>query len=464
MSYEPNRESVSRHPVPTWYQDAKFGIFIHWGLYSVPAWAPIAGDPMQIISQHGWLYFFRNNPYAEWYQNSLRIEHSPTRLYHTIRHGVNFDYSDFAPLFQEACRHWDPNEWADLFASVGARYVVFTAKHHDGFLLWPSSYPNPHRPDYRSERDLVGELARAVSTRGLRLGLYYSSGLDWTFNDRTILDISDIPQAIPDDEVYRTYVKRHWMELIDRYEPAILWSDIAYPPSGNVNELFAYYYNRIPDGVVNDRFNQSFEFTAAGLVKDNHYDFQTFEYLTPTDIIEHKWEMTRGFGYSFGYNRNEGPEHYLSTEQLVHLLVDVVSKNGNLLLNVGPMADGTIPPKQRERLLELGRWLQRYGEAIFATRPWVRFGSVTEDGVEVRFTTKESSLYVILLGSPHGCQVRLRGFLAAPNTSIVLLPSAQPLTFSQEADSVVIQIPSSQEHEPAYVLKVTPMLESLRTQ
>ncbi|MEZ4675825.1 MAG: alpha-L-fucosidase [Caldilineaceae bacterium] len=249
---------------------------------------------------------------------------------------------------------WQPDEWATLFKQVNARYVVLTTKHHDGFLMWPSETPNPHLPDYHASRDLVGELGDAVRAAGLRMAYYYSGGIDWTFNPQVVQHITDLQKAVPQMQTYVDYANAHWRELTDRYDTNILWNDIAYPKGADLNALFAEYYNKMPDGLVNNRFTQEFRMDEVGIVSDAHFDFETPEYTSFREIREKKWESCRGIGASFGYNRIEGPEQYQSVESLVRSLVDIVSKNGNLLLNIGPMADGTIPEMQRERLLGLG--------------------------------------------------------------------------------------------------------------
>lgn len=456
MQYEPKLESIRQHRVPDWYHDAKLGIFIHWGLYSVPAWAPLTGELGEVVANEGWAVWFANNPYAEWYMNSIRIKDSPSHRHHVETYGADSPYSGFAPMFNEAAQQWDPDAWAGLFREVGARYVVLTTKHHDGFLLWPSRQPNPHVAGYLCGRDLVGELTNAVRARGMRMGLYYSGGLDWTFNDTVIQDISDIPTAIPQGADYVAYANNHWRELIERYEPSILWNDIAYPSSADLRELFAYYYNRMPDGLVNDRFTQRFDFADQSIGGSSHFDFRTPEYASYSEITETKWESTRGIGYSFGYNRNEGPENYLSVRELVHSLVDIVSKNGNLLLNVGPMADGTIPPMQVERLAGLGRWLQVNGEAIFDTRPWIRAEGSTDEGIALRFTQKENSLYATLLGTPRTNRVRIEGLQVEENTTVYLLGCRRPLTWTQEDDNLAAFLSGDWPESPAQALRITP--------
>lgn len=464
----------------TWFHDAKLGIFIHWGLYSVPGWAPPSGEFKKVIAREGWQGWFARNPYAEWYLNSIRIEGSPSHRHHVETYGEDFSYDDFVPLFNRAVEGWDPQEWAELFRKAGARYVVLTTKHHDGFLLWPSENPTPHRERYCTHRDLVGELTRAVRAQGMRMGLYYSGGLDWTFEERPIRDIVDLFTTIPHGPDYVEYANRHWRELINRYQPAILWNDIGYPAAANLNELFADYYHQVPDGVVNDRFTQvRLERVAGWLEKravrslissllrwmtshlavlpaSGHCDFRTPEYAAFRRITKQKWEATRGLGYSFGYNRNEGPEHLLSVEELVHMLVDIVSKNGNLLLNVGPMADGTIPDLQRERLLGLGRWLEANGEAIFGSRPWVRAEGRTREGIAVRFTRQGDRLYAILLGRPQGRQVTVASLPANEKSTVHLLGQEGPLAWQQEGRDLVITLPAELPESPAYVFRMEP--------
>jgi alpha-L-fucosidase len=457
MKYEPTLESVQQHPVPAWFRDAKLGIFVHWGLYSVPAWAPLTGELGKVTATEGWAKWFANNPYAEWYMNSIRIEGSASHRYHVATYGSDFEYQDFIPTFDQATQKWDPGAWADLFHQVGARYVVLTTKHHDGFLLWLSEQPNPFRENYHARRDLVGELTAAVRDRGMKMGLYYSGGLDWTFNETVIQDIADLPAAVPQGADYVAYANGHWKELIARYKPSVMWNDIAYPAAADLNALFAHYYNTVPEGVVNDRFTQHFEFREGQVGGSQHSDFRTPEYAKFDEITQFKWEATRGIGFSFGYNRNEGPESYLSVEELIHSFVDIVSKNGNLLLNVGPMADGTIPELQRERLAGLGQWLAANGEAIYGTRPWVKAEGRTGEGLTVRYTQHGDDLYAIVLGEPKRGRVQVQGLLAKDGTAVYLLGHSAALDWRQEDGGLAVDLPGSAPASPAYVLKISPV-------
>jgi len=177
--YEPTLESLDKHQLPQWYADAKLGIFIHWGLYSVPGWAPLVHPEHDFASQD----YIKYNPYAEWYLNTMRLDGSPTQAYHREHYGADYDYYNFAPTFDREIQKWNSDAMAKIFYDVGAKYVVLTTKHHDGFTLWPSSTANPKLPSDRQHatRDLVGELTASVNKQGLRMGLYYSGGYDWTF-------------------------------------------------------------------------------------------------------------------------------------------------------------------------------------------------------------------------------------------------------------------------------------------
>lgn len=438
--YEPNLESLNRHPLPKWYADAKLGIFIHWGLYSVPGWAPLT-HPNHDFSATDYML---NNPYAEWYLNSLRLQGSPTQAYHREHYGADYDYYNFAATFDKDIQKWDPNTWAKVFRDAGARYVVLTTKHHDGFTLWPSSTPNPKLPADRQHatRDLVGDLAAAVRQAGLRMGLYYSGGYDWTFDPGPIRVAADHQSVKPQSEAYGKYVDAQMRELIERYRPAVLWNDIDYPKSGHPLQIMAEYYNTVPDGVIDDRFG----------VK--HSDFKSPEYQTLDKISPIKWEECRGLGRSFGYNRAEGEAETIAPDELIYLLVDIVSKNGNLLLDVGPEADGTIPPVQMSRLVALGTWLKQNGDAIYGTHPWKRADGETSDGLRVRFTQKDSALYATVLGQPKANTITIKSLAPTAGSAIRLLGDAKPLAWSQQGDDVKITLPTKLPGSYAYVLQM----------
>jgi alpha-L-fucosidase len=444
--YEPTWESIRTHTVPDWFADAKLGIFIHWGLYSVPAWAPPTGE-LGKVDFNKWFY---QNPYAEWYLNSLRLKKSATYKHHVETYGANFDYYDFARDFNRDTQKWQPSEWARLFREAGARYAVLTTKHHDGFRLWPSRVPNPKRPgvELSAKRDLVGELTEAVRSQGLKMGLYYSGGLDWTFEPKPIANLADLKSTAPQTEEYARYADAHWRELIDLYQPSVLWNDITYPKAGKLTEIFSDYYNRVPDGLIDNRFGVEFA------------DFTTPEYANYDKITEKKWESCRGLGFSFGYNRVEGPEHVIAPDKLIALLVDIVSKNGNLLLNIGPRPDGSISELQTDRLRELGRWLGANGEGIYGTRPWVRPSAKTPEGSGIRFTAKGDSLYAFALNRPRGATITLPSLRAAQGSSVVLLGSGTDLQWSQKSGDLIIRT-GTLPAEYVWGFKITPPPQSI---
>lgn len=257
MQYQPTFNSIKNHPLPGWFDDAKLGIFVHWGLYSVPAFAPVKKKGMNdketgITADKKW----RHLPYAEWYQNSLRIHGSPVQEYHRKKYGLNFLYEQFAGVFNEEIKKWDPAAMADLFARAGARYVVLTRKHHDGFLLWDSRTSNPRKRNWQASRDVARKLTQAVSVRGMKMGMYHSSLLDWTFTKTPITSYEEMIASSDTSHAYVDYVEKHWLELIERYDPWILESDIGYPPGYHLPKLWAHYYNCKHDGVINNRWMQ----------------------------------------------------------------------------------------------------------------------------------------------------------------------------------------------------------------
>ncbi|TDD94952.1 alpha-L-fucosidase [Jiangella asiatica] len=348
---------MHHRPVPDWYLDAKFGIFVHWGPYSVPAWAVPTGELGAVDPG----LFMRSSPYAEWYANTVRIDGSPAAEHHRAVYG-DLPY----PRFLDAWRaeRFEAADWARLFRAAGARYAVLTTKHHDGACLWDA----PGTPEYNTarrgpRRDLVAEVAGAVRAEGLLFGAYYSGGLDWHVRDLPPLTHPDQLGAVgrPRDAGYARYAQAHVENLIARYRPDVLWNDIDWPDAGKdeLPALFDRYYREVPEGVVNDRWGVE------------HCDFRTSEYQSgrANETTDRPWEHCRGIGLSFGYNAQEEARHGLTGVTAVRLLLDVVGRGGNLLLNVGPRADGTIPDLQRTTLEQLGRWLTANGEAVFGTRP-----------------------------------------------------------------------------------------------
>jgi len=467
MTYHPDLASVNSHPLPDWFDAAKFGIFIHWGLYSIPAFAPRGQDYAERLLKGD--LAFGESPYAEWYQNSLRIEGSPVQQYHAKTYGADFRYEKFAPLFNEQIHNWDPGAWAGQFARAGAGYVVLVTKHHDGFLMWNSRHSNPRTPNWQASRDIAGELSRAVNAQGMKMGFYYSSLLDWSFTPAPITSLAELFAGSDTSQEYLAYIENHWLELIERYDPWILWSDIGCPPGIDLPRLFAHYYNRKPEGVVNDRwmqlpkflFNRPGRFILTKMLagmdpsrqpKPAHCDFVTPEYATLDHIEAKKWETCRGIGNSFGYNQFESAGDYQKAEDLIRLLADVVSKNGNLLLNVGPLPDGSIPPLQAQALDGMGSWLKVNGEAIYSTHPWVRFTDPTENGAEVRYTSRDRTLYIIIMQRPADGILALPPEAAGGDTT--LLATGDKLQVDISGDVPTLKLPHGETASPVPVIKV----------
>ncbi len=440
--YEPTLESLNQHPLPQWYAGAKLGIFIHWGLYSVPGWAPLSHPEHDFSSAD----YIKYNPYAEWYLNVMRIPGSPTEAYHREHYGANFGYYDFAPIFNRESKKWNPDAMAAVYKMAGARYVVLTSKHHEGFTLWPSTTPNPSpslRPDQlHAARDIVGELTAAVRKQGMKMGLYYSGGYDWTFNDGPIETAMDYDAVKPETQAYGDYAFAQIHELIGKYKPDLLWNDIDWPKTGRPLQVEADYYNAVPDGVIDDRFG----------IK--HSDFTSPEYAKLDKISEKKWEECRGLGRSFGYNRAEGEKETIAPADLIALLVDIVSKNGNLLLDVGPEADGTIAPVQMERLKALGAWLKQNGEAIYGTTPWTHAEGKSAEGDDLRFTRKGDDLYVTVLGKPKAAMLTVPDLPFKSGAAVTQLGGSAALKTSEDAAGTRIELPAQLEGDYAYSFKV----------
>jgi alpha-L-fucosidase len=479
MQYQANLKELSQRPTPQWFSDAKFGIFIHWGLYSVPAFAPTEfGDISQTVGKHGYEFHLENNPYSEWYLNSLRVNGERYRKYHVNRFGSDFKYEDFAPIFNEEIKKWNPNQWASLFQEIGAKYVVITTKHHDGFTLWPSSIPNPRIQNYAATRNIIAELTQAVREKGLKMGLYYSGALDWSFSQEPIREATTLFSNPDPSEEYAQYADAHWHELIDKFRPEILWNDIAYPSKGKELEIIAHFFNSVPEGVVNDRWVKipniarklhkskilkklvnkiAQKMATKGVIESRppkgFANYTTPEYEPRAKMRSYKWEACRGIGRSFGYNQYETAEHYLTPEQLVWSFIDIVSKNGNLLLDIGPRADGSIPELQLERLHILGQWIKRNEEGIFGSRPYIFAESNTDDQLQVRFTQKDA-FYAFILGVPSDKEVVIRNIHAPDNAILSILGMEEALVWYNSGSDLSVKIPSISPNWIAIAIKI----------
>ena len=456
-------QALRRHRVPSWWSDAKLGIFVHWTPASVPAFAPVDADIGELLQSSrsdalAW------SPYAEWYENSLRFPDSPAAQHHREVYGTR-PYAQFAADWEAALEQWDPHAWAARFAATGARYVVFVAKHSDGYCLWPTAVANPQRPGWHCRRDVVGEMAEAVRAAGMRFGLYYCGGFDWTFNTRPIGSMADVLAAIPRGN-YPAYAEAQVRELISRYQPSVLWNDVAWPaPARQLWPLLEWYYQQVPDGIVNDRWVPWHPLLGAtrfalvrraidalsrrqakrdgGLVPPlpPHFDYRTPEYVTFQDVPQHPWECVRGMDKSFGYNACSRPEHFIAHDELLWLLTDIVAKGGNLLLNVGPRGvDASIPDEQLTRLDWLAQWVGPNRDALFGTRPWMYPGSTTAEGNSVRYTAREETVFAILAnasGSATLTEVR------STATTRVMTMGGESLSWRDIGHGLVIDLPQS---------------------
>ncbi|MEU7895914.1 alpha-L-fucosidase [Nonomuraea sp. NPDC049152] len=450
-AYEPTVESLNSHPVPQWFNDDKFGIFIHWGAYSVPAWGP-------------------RGSYAEWYWNYMNSRGSATNAYHKATYGQDVNYDAF--LRQWKAEKFDAADWVKLFKDAGAKYFVLTSKHHEGMALWDSKVSGRDSVDLGPGRDLAKELFDAArkDDAKLKAGFYYSL-YEWynpAYTGRPATNPytgAEVPYtgAPSGGDYVKDYMLPQMRELIDGYDPDIIWCDGQW-------EKPASYWNTA--GVLADYYNKALKSgkevavanrckIQSGNLDSPELDFQTPEYTVKPDIDPVKWESSRGIAHSYGYNQNEPEEDHLTSDQLVDSLVDIVSKNGNLLLDIGPKADGTIPEIQRQRLLDIGAWLRDNGEAIYGTTYWNR---AEEKGGpdDVRYTVKDGTLYATALNWP-GEQLTLGADLPVDHsTRITMLGSAARLSWSRDEQGRVVVNTPQQTGKHAYVFKIeTPGVHSL---
>ncbi|MBQ8784281.1 MAG: alpha-L-fucosidase [Clostridia bacterium] len=380
MKYENNWESLNSRPVPQWFADAKFGIFIHWGLYSVPAYAPIGH-------------------YAEWYGWTLDCP-DPTdaqlqfRDFHKKTYGENFKYEDFVPMFKAEA--FDAEEWADLFQKSGAKYINLVSKHHDGYCMYKTEHaPWWNSADVGPHKDFCRELKDALDKTDVKFGVYHSVYEWWH------------PLYLKDPEEYAVkHLIPMLKELIEKYQPATLFTDGEWSHESSVwhsTEFLQWLYNEssVKDFIVpNDRWGSETRGKLGGNFT-TEYGYINGESspggIEAMDQYDRPNEECRGMGGSFGFNRFEKPHDYLSSKELVHMLVDLVSRGSNFLLNIGPTADGRIPVIMQQKLLDIGRWLDVNGEGIYST---VRYKNSSDE--RIRYTKKGDTLYAFILKFPFG--------------------------------------------------------------
>lgn len=470
--YEASWESLQNYTIPKWYEDAKFGIFIHWGVYAVPA--------------------FSN----EWYARKMYIKDSPEYRHHIETYGphTEFGYKDFIPQFK--AENYDPAAWAELFKKSGAKFVMPVAEHHDGFPLYDSELTDWCASKMGPKRDLIGDLADEVRKAGMVFAASSHRAEHWWFFDGGLAYDSDVQDpryadfygpprpASPDQMDGENWRKDDWRprpnaqfldnwlartcELVDKYQPQVVWFDwwihqAVFEPY--LQKFAAYYYNRGLEwgkGVaINYKYTAFPEGTAVfDIERGQLTDIRPIFWQTDTAISKNSW----------GYVTEQD---YKTPASIIHDLADIVSKNGALLLNIGPRPDGTIPQGEVDVLLEIGRWLETNGEAIYGTRPWQSFGegpTKVEEGAftdtkraaftaqDFRFTTKENVLYAICLDWPgQAALIQSLGSGSAVDgkiAGITLLGSEGSLAWTQTEAGLKIDLPAQKTGEHAYTFKI----------
>lgn len=463
--YQPNWESLEKYTVPDWFRDAKFGIFIHWGPYSVPAYG--------------------GHSYGEWYPYNMYRKDTPVFKHHVETYGTHdqFGYKDFIPMFK--AEKFNPDEWAKLFKDAGAKYVVPVAEHHDGFAMYKTSLSKWNAFEMGPKRDIVGELATSIRKQGMIFGLSSHRAEHWFYfyngklfnsdvNDPKYADFYGPPEEggydFPNHPMTPEFLN-DWLlrctELVDKYQPQLFWFDQWIERDGfqpYLKTFASYYYNHASQwdkGVVINYKYKAFPENVAVL---------DIERGKQADIRELPWQSDDSVGFK-SWSFIEG-DRYKSPQFLIDELIDIVSKNGNLLLNIGPRADGTIPEEQRSLLLDIGKWLDLNGEAIYGTRPWRVFGegpakSIGGDHIDnkidpytqqdIRFTTKGDTLYAIPLILPEGEITVASLSNKDPElkiASVVMLGSDEKVDWSQDPTGLIIKPATNYPCKYAAVFKV----------
>jgi len=444
QQYTADWASLNKRKIPAWFHEAKFGIFIHWGVYAVPSFA--------VVGPGG---------YSEWYWHNLMQPdaktHRQVQAFHEKEYGRDFPYAKFEQQFTASL--FDPAQWADIFRQSGARYVVLTSKHHEGYCLWNSPWADKSwgRPwnavTGTPKRDLLGDLTEAVRKAGLRMGYYYSL-YEW-YNP---LWLSNKQQYI------KEVMEPEFKDLVTRYKPSVIFSDGEWDlpdTAWHSPALLAWLYNESPvkeEVVVNDRWGSN----TRG--HNSASTYLTSEYgsgMEPGVV----WEESRGIGQSYGYNRMENVHDYKSSHDLLLALVDIVSRGGNLLLDIGPTADGRIPVIMQQRLVDIGNWLQVNGEAIYSTTAWkrtrqwspgqqpsVKKASYMADyditemvqpskahaHIEMFFTRKDDNLYCIV--PAYAPRLLIRNYTAPAGARASILGSKAPVRLQQQGRDCALDL------------------------
>ncbi|TCO46609.1 alpha-L-fucosidase [Actinocrispum wychmicini] len=440
VDYQATDASLGTHESPYWFDDAKFGIFVHWGVYSVPAWSPPGVQ------------------YAEWYWRWMEDPNNAVYGYHAQTYGKDFKYDDFIPQFTAA--KFDPKAWVRLFQAAGAKYYVLTSKHHEGFALFDSKVSGRDSVDLGPHRDLVKELfdASRKYTPDLRNGLYFSMP-EWYNPDSPWMGHAPKNPYTGAAEPYtgyqagrdfvHDYQAPQMHEIVNQYDPDVIWCDIG--GANDSRTVMADYFNRAKnrpnpkDVTVDDR---------CGIPT---HDYTTPEYTTYPDTVVQKWEASRGLDpRSYGYNKATPDSMYMTADQVVDTLVDITSKNGNFLLDIGPRADGTIPEIMRTRLTETGDWLKANGESVYGTTYWSRMAG---QGA-LRFSVKPNEAFYITSLERPGDQIVVDAPVPIrPGDRVTVLGYQGPdLKWTQQNGKLTIQVPEAAKSagQYAWVLKIAP--------
>jgi len=455
--FQPDWDNIAQHyEFPEWYRDAKFGIFIHWGVYSVPA--------------------FGN----EWYSRNMYQKDSEEYKHHIKTYGehTQFGYKDFIPMFK--AEKFDAGEWAKLFKESGAKYVIPVAEHHDGFSMYDSDLNKWNSVKMGPKKDIIGLLKQAVEREGLAFGLsshraenawFFSGGMEFP-SDVQDTTITLYGRRLPGWETYNESVAREWLahtyELVNKYQPNLFYFDwtvnnpVLMP---YFNKFLAYYYNNALDWgkqvVVNTKQGYPTNVLVWDMERGKSDKMMKFPWQTDTSIGKKSWCYIEG-------------EENKTAEQIVHDMIDIVSKNGNLLLNIGPRADGTITEEQQAVLLNIGKWLKINGDAIYGTRCWKKFGegdteptkgSFTDNTAtaytarDMRFTTKGNDFYVIVLNwDDAGVLVKSLDTNAIADAKILnvqLLGSNEKIDWQQTGEGLKLSFPKTKPCEFAYSFKIS---------
>jgi len=463
--WRPSWNSLKNWRTPQWLRDGKFGIYTHWGVYAVPA----------------------QGPNATWYAHNLYTNpNGPERKFHEAHYGPleKFGYKDFIPLFTGA--KFNADEWAALFQQAGARFAGPVAEHHDGFAMWDTKYSDWNAAKMGPKRDVVGELAKAIKGRGLKFVTAFHHAENWFYFptwDRRY-DCGDPRYAGLYGPIHEKYALPtqafldRWegkvIEVIDKYDPDLLWFDFGLQliPDYYKEDLLAYYLNHAAAHHQDVAITYKWHHLPPGaglldLELGQEADLTYYEWITDTTI-----DAGSGWGYVEGLG-------FKTTDNLIDNLVDRVSKNGYLLLNVGPKPDGTIPDAARALLLEMGRWLKTNGEAIYGTTCWVMAGEgptrlaksdafnerndLRYTAQDIRFTVKDNVLYAIVLDWP-GDQVLIKslapkgqtwaGLYPSEIASLTMLGDGRELKWEMTQQGLRIEAPKAKPCEYAFVFKI----------